>query len=604
MEKISVIIPCFNEEGAIASVIESFPRKELFQRGYNLEIIVIDNNSTDKTGTVARGAGARVIAEKKQGKGNAIRAGFYAISADTDYVVMIDGDDTYKASEILRLIEPLSSGFGDAIIGSRMAGKMKEGSMEGFNRLGNWLFSFLVRITYKVNVTDVLTGYFAWNRKAIIGLRSHLQSEDFAIEMEMITKMARLNLDIYSVPISYDPRVGDSSLRPIHDGLRILKTFLKQVNWNPSIKRIAFVSDAIYPYNKGGKERRLHEVTQGLVSESREVHIYTMKWWTGPKDIMLGDVHLHAISKRYDLYHEDRRSITQAILFSLACFKMIKEKFDFVDVDQMPFIPLITMRIVCWVKHKKMYATWHEVWGIDYWKQYLGTRGFIGWFSEYISFKLPDVIISNSVHTSQRLAQMGVKKKIKTVPLGVDMSSILSAPVSNVESDIIFVGRLLKNKNADTLVRAIAKLRRHKKDVSCIIIGDGPELKNLTKQVEDLKLEKNITLMNFIEDSTELYGIMKASKVYVLPSEREGFGLIVLEANTCGLPVLVYNHKDNAATSLIRPGGNGDLFKNEVELVQLLRKYLDDKTSEERIHYNENYDWSHTVELIQKEYAL
>ena len=111
------------------------------------------------------------------------------MSADTDYVVMLDGDNTYQPKEVLRLIELLHSGFYDVALGSRMGGRISEGSMAGFNQAGNWIFSHLVRYFYRVNVTDVLTGYFAWKREVVERLRPHLVSKGFAIEMEMITKM-------------------------------------------------------------------------------------------------------------------------------------------------------------------------------------------------------------------------------------------------------------------------------------------------------------------------------------------------------------------------------------------------------------------------------
>jgi len=184
VKKITVVIPCYNEENGIAAVIRSLPRSVFRRHGYKLEVLVVDNNSTDNTAKVARAAGAKVIHESQQGKGNAIRTAFYNVSDDTDYVVMCDGDDTYKAHEMLRLIEPLDSGFCDVVIGSRLGGKIAKGSMKGFNRLGNWLFSFMVRMVYGVNVTDTLTGYFAWKREVIQQLRQHLQSSGFSIEME------------------------------------------------------------------------------------------------------------------------------------------------------------------------------------------------------------------------------------------------------------------------------------------------------------------------------------------------------------------------------------------------------------------------------------
>src|SRR5476651_2686745 len=165
MKKVTVLIPCYNEEEGIAGVIKGLPKAQLKAHGYDVGVLVIDNNSSDNTSKVAREAGAQVIFEGKQGKGNAIRTGFYSIPDDTDYVVMLDGDHTYRPEEIIRLLEPLDSGFANVIIGSRLGGRISEGSMKTFNRIGNWVYSHLVRYSYGVNVTDVLTGYFAWTRK-------------------------------------------------------------------------------------------------------------------------------------------------------------------------------------------------------------------------------------------------------------------------------------------------------------------------------------------------------------------------------------------------------------------------------------------------------
>ena len=237
MKKITVLIPCYNEAEAIADVIRKVPADQLKPLGYSVEILVIDNNSTDNTAEIASAAGARVIHEGKKGKGNAIRSGFYALSDDTDFVVMLDGDDTYRAEEIMRLIEPIESGFAQVILGSRMMGFVSEGSMHRLNRLGNVIYSWLVRTVYRVPVTDVLTGYYAWSIDAVKELRPHLVSTDFAIEMEMTTKMARLNQRVYSVPISYDARQGDSSLHPVRDGLRIMRMFLRNLTWKkPSLE--------------------------------------------------------------------------------------------------------------------------------------------------------------------------------------------------------------------------------------------------------------------------------------------------------------------------------------------------------------------------------
>lgn len=232
-KKITILIPCHNEEKGVGKVIDEIPFVHLLRLGYVTEVIVIDNNSTDKTLEVAKQKNVHIIKEKKLGKGNAIKAGLREVSSDTDYIVMLDGDHSYKAKEIPRMVEPLLSNFCDVVIGSRLGGKLKKGSLKLPNRIANWAFTFFVRQFYRANVTDVLSGYFAWKRSAIMDLLPHLKANGFAIEMEMITKMVKLKHEIYSVPITYSPREGESKLDSISDGFKILSTFFTNLTWRP-----------------------------------------------------------------------------------------------------------------------------------------------------------------------------------------------------------------------------------------------------------------------------------------------------------------------------------------------------------------------------------
>jgi glycosyltransferase involved in cell wall biosynthesis len=609
MQKITVLIPCYNEESGIEAVIKKFPRKSLEAQGFLLEVLVIDNNSKDRTAEIARSCGAKVVHEEKKGKGNAIRTGMLNVSFDTDFVAMLDGDDTYRPEELLRMIEPLRTGFCNVVVGSRLAGRIHEGSMTRLNRAGNWLFSHLTRYIYRVNVTDVLSGYFAWNRTVIEQLRPHLVSSGFAIEMEMITKMAKLGNEIYSVPISYDARAGESNLRPFYDGSRILLLLLRNIFWKPTKfqqRRIAFVSDSIMPYHHGGKERRLYEITKRLALSNREVHIYTMQWWDGPETIQHEGVFLHALCGFYPLYTDNRRSIYQALMFGLATFKLFFERFDELDVDHMPFFPLFSARIVTWLRRKKMHATWHEVWGKEYWIEYLGGfSGMFGYLVEQLAFKTPDRIISNSIHTTNRLLSAGVEKSIQTIPLGVDLESVYTAEPNDTPCDVIFVGRLLSHKNADLLVKAIAQVKRTMPEICCKIIGTGPEKVHIEQLIKEFHLEKNVCMIDGVKESTALYGMMKASKMLVLPSVREGFGLIVIEANAAGIPVITTSHANNAAKDLIHEGVNGMLAEPNAEdiadkIIQILRigDTLDPRRGIER------YDWTRVTKDLEEVLAL
>ena len=231
--KISILIPCYNEEKGIAKVIDGIPLDTLNRLGYETEIIVINNNSTDKTAFIAKEKSVRVVNEKKKGKGFAIKTGFDSISEDSEYVVMLDGDNSYSSSEIPRIIEPLVSNFCDVVVGSRLGGKINKGSLKFPNRVANWGYTFLVRQLYRANTTDVLSGYFGWKREVIDKIKPHIKANGFAVEMEMIIRIVKLGYEIYSVPVTYDPREGESKLNPLKDGTQIMLVFVKNIFWSP-----------------------------------------------------------------------------------------------------------------------------------------------------------------------------------------------------------------------------------------------------------------------------------------------------------------------------------------------------------------------------------
>jgi len=111
--------------------------------------------------------------------------------------------------------------------------------------------------------------------------------------------------------------------------------------------KIAFVYDAVYPYHPGGKEKRLFEIVRRL-SHNHEIHIYCMKWWEGSDNFIRENIYYYAIAKNVPLYdNKNRRSIWQGIYFGLNCLKLIKEDFDLVDVDHMPFCQLFSIKLVC-----------------------------------------------------------------------------------------------------------------------------------------------------------------------------------------------------------------------------------------------------------------
>ncbi len=227
------MIPCHNEEKGIGLVLESIPYEKIQRHGFVTEVIVVDNASTDRTIASAAKFPVRIVHERRLGKGWAMITGMKAVSDDSEYVVFLDGDNTYKPQEVMRLIEPLESGFCDVIVGSRLGGKTTSGSLNFSHRMANWAFSLLVRQFYHANVTDTLTGYIALRRDLLPKILPHLHARDFAIEMELITKLKRMDYEIYSVPITYDRRLGHSKLHSYADAIKILHMFVKNLLWKP-----------------------------------------------------------------------------------------------------------------------------------------------------------------------------------------------------------------------------------------------------------------------------------------------------------------------------------------------------------------------------------
>lgn len=215
--KVAVLIPCYNEELTIRKVIKDF-KKELPEA----DIYVYDNNSSDKTYEIAKEEGAIVAKEPRQGKGNVVRSMFRDI--DSDIYIMVDGDDTYPAEEVHKLMEPLISGQADMVIGDRLSnGTYASENKRKFHGLGNSLVKCLVNLLYGSNIQDMMTGYRAFNSQFVKTMP--VLSKKFEIETEMSLHSLDKNFKIVEIPITYRdrPEGSSSKLNTFRDGYRVLK---------------------------------------------------------------------------------------------------------------------------------------------------------------------------------------------------------------------------------------------------------------------------------------------------------------------------------------------------------------------------------------------
>ena len=368
-------------------------------------------------------------------------------------------------------------------------------------------------------------------------------------------------------------------------------------------KKIAFVYDAIFPYVTGGAEKRFFEVGKRLAAKGHDVHIYGMKSWDGPDTIAESGMTLHGIMKKESLYTaEGKRSIGETLRFGLAVWRLRKESFDVIDCCSFPYFPLFSLRLITWIKRKPLYCTWHEVWGREYWREYLGKAGVFGYMVELAASGMPDTVISVSDSTTEALETgLGRKNKVITIPNGVDLEKIAEIKAGEESSDIIFVGRLLAYKNVDKLIEALTIVKKQFPNITLTIIGKGPEEENLKQLVSESGLKANVRFVGFVEEN-KLFSYMKASKMLALPSSREGFGMVALEAKACGLPVLTVDEPQNAARRLVTNGIDGVITKADSSgiakgILDLLENHGVAAAAKRDI---ERYDWRNITAEIEK----
>ena len=212
----TVAIPCYNEATTIAKVVSDF-RKELPEA----EILVVDNASSDDSGARAAAAGARVVREKRRGKGYVMQTILETV--DADVCVIVDGDDTYFAEDVHQLLLPVTSDQADMVVGDRL----KEASSVALNdlhRFGNRAILAIINMAFRTDFQDVLSGYRVMNRKFMNAVP--LIAGGFETETELTLQALEKGMVIREMPIRYRARpVGSvSKLSPFADGYRILIT--------------------------------------------------------------------------------------------------------------------------------------------------------------------------------------------------------------------------------------------------------------------------------------------------------------------------------------------------------------------------------------------
>lgn len=242
--RISVLVPCLNEEQTVAKVVKDF-RREIPEAC----IYVFDNCSVDGTAAVARAAGATVIPVPRQGKGFVVQSMFRNV--DADIYIMVDGDDTYPAEAARKLVGPVLSGEADMVVGSRLM-KTARSQFTISHRFGNWMYATVIRLLFGISLTDVLSGYRVMSRDIVKTVP--ILSTGFEVEADLTIKTLERNYRLIELPVDLRRRIkgSHSKIRMLRDGMRILASiFLLFRDYKPmtffSLLGVAIMCSGLIP---------------------------------------------------------------------------------------------------------------------------------------------------------------------------------------------------------------------------------------------------------------------------------------------------------------------------------------------------------------------
>jgi glycosyltransferase involved in cell wall biosynthesis len=329
--------------------------------------------------------------------------------------------------------------------------------------------------------------------------------------------------------------------------------------------RICVVYDCLYPHTIGGGERWYRSLAERLAEEGHEVTYLTLRQWPrGERGQIDPRVRVITAGPRMALYTASgRRRILPPLVFGLGTLGHLLRRgrdYDVVHACAFPYFSLLAAALVRPRRGFALEVDWFEVWSRHYWLDYLGgLGGRVGAFVQRLCARVPQRAYCFSELHAERLREEGLRGAV-TVLRGLYAGGPeSSAPPSEQPHDdslVLFVGRLIAEKQATLAVAAIAAAREREPRLRGEFLGDGPERAALARAIVEHGLQDEISAPGFAE-SEIVDREMRRAMCMLLPSRREGYGMVVVEAAARGTPSVVVAGEDNAATELIEQGVNG-----------------------------------------------
>lgn len=378
--------------------------------------------------------------------------------------------------------------------------------------------------------------------------------------------------------------------------------------------RICLVYDCLYPWTVGGAEHWYRQFAEGLAAAGHEVTYLTRRQWGTEDAPALEGINVVAVSKREPLYTDDgRRRIVEAVRFGAGVLRHLRRnpgRYDVVHTAAFPYFSLLAAHVARRRDDFRLVVDWHEVWTLGYWQEYLGPlAGQVGYRIQRACIRVPQHANCYAKLHIDRLRSEGLRGPILLIE-GMYTGDMEPKPVRDADPLVIFAGRHIPEKRVPALVPALVEARRRLPGLQALIFGDGPERTEVRRQIAEHHAAEWLSAPGFVEAAV-LESAMGRAACIVLPSRREGYGMIVIEAAAYGTPSVVVADPDSAAVERIEEGVNGviaasvepaDLAAAIVEVAEAGRP-LRDRTSRWFADHAASLSLEGSMEKLLDDYA-
>jgi glycosyltransferase involved in cell wall biosynthesis len=324
--------------------------------------------------------------------------------------------------------------------------------------------------------------------------------------------------------------------------------------------RVCIVYDCLFPHTIGGGERWYRSLSARLAAEGHEVTYLTLRQWPrGAAPDAPAGVTVRTAGPRMALYVGARRRIAPPLVFGAGVlWHLVRHgrRYDVVHTAAFPYFSLLAAGLLRRAVGYRLVVDWFELWSREYWRGYLGAvGGRIGWMVQRLCVALHQHAFCFARLTGRRLREEGLAGEV-TVLDGMVAGLPPSEAPAEAEPLVLFAGRHIPEKRAPAMVAAVAAARERLPGLRGAVLGDGPQREEVLARVRELGLKDVIEVPGFV-DAGDLHDRLRRALCLVLPSEREGYGMVVVEASAAGTPSVVCAAPDNAAVELIEEGVNG-----------------------------------------------